>query len=67
MTKSKRLKFTLAAITLNFITFWYAISLGADLSDCGIGLAALNAPLYMYVYGETKRPSKVHQDNEPEV
>lgn len=57
MSNSKRLKFTLFSIIANFTVFSYGISQGADLSDLGIGLAALNSPLYMYLWGETTRPS----------
>ena len=65
MTKSKRLKFTIFSIVVNFGVFVYGIASGSDLSDLGIGLAALNGPLDMYLWGETTRPSK--KTNEPKV
>jgi len=66
MTKSKRLKFTIFSILINIGVFIFGIAKGADLSDLGIGLAALNGPLYMYIWGETTRPS-IKNKSEPKV
>ena len=57
-TNNKRLKFCIAVLSLNFISFWLGMYFKADLTELGVGLAALNAPLYVYVLGETFRASK---------
>tara|TARA_R100001244_G_scaffold104976_1_gene77908 strand:+ start:1026 stop:1235 length:210 start_codon:yes stop_codon:yes gene_type:complete len=55
--KSKRLKSATLVLIANFAMFLYGIHEGADLQSLGTGLAMLNAPLYMYLWGETSRPS----------
>ena len=62
LPKSKRLRIVITALVLNFIIFGFGVFKGADLSDLGIGLAALNAPLYAYVLSETWKPSKQNKD-----
>ncbi len=54
---SKRLGSSTAVLAANFAIFVYGIHTGADLQALGTGLAMLNAPLYMYLWGETSRPS----------
>lgn len=63
----KRLKFCIGVLSVNFISFWLGMYFQADLTELGVGLAALNSPLYVYVLGETYRPSKHPEDTEPEV
>lgn len=55
--KSKRLRTMTVCIGVNFLLFGFGIYKGVDLQALGIGLAALNGPLYMYLWGETSRPS----------
>ncbi len=55
--KSKRLSSSSIVLAANFLIFLFGISKGADLQGLGTGLAMLNAPLYMYLWGETSRPS----------
>jgi len=57
MGKSKRLSSSSIVLAANFAIFLYGIYKGADLQGLGTGLAMLNAPLYMYLWGETSRPS----------
>jgi hypothetical protein len=57
MTKSKRLKFSMTIIAINFLFGIYGIHAGTDLGDLGTFLALVNTPLYVYVLGETYRPS----------
>ena len=57
ITKSKRLGTSTIVLAANFLIFLYGISKGADLQGLGTGLAMLNAPLYVYLWGETSRPS----------
>jgi hypothetical protein len=55
--KSKRLRSTTYTLIANFIIFAFGICMEADLLALGTGLAALNAPLYVYLWGETTRKS----------
>jgi len=57
ISKSKRLSSSSIVLAANFAIFLYGIYKGADLQGLGTGLAMLNAPLYMYLWGETSRPS----------
>ena len=58
MNKSKRFKAAGIVTGLNFVTFWLAMYLEADLNATGTGLALINAPLLGYLMAETKRASK---------
>ena len=55
---SKRWRATLVFLFLNFCTFWASMYEGIDLTTVGVGLAALNAPLYGYLWSEAYRPSQ---------
>jgi len=44
-------------LAANFAIFIFGLFKGADLTALGTGLAALNAPLYMYMWAETSRKS----------
>jgi len=55
--KSKRMRSMSICLIANFGIFLFGIWKGVDLTALGTGLAALNAPLYMYQWGETTRPS----------
>ena len=57
--KSKRWRATISFLILNFITFWVAMFKGISLTEVGVGLAALNVPLYGYLWAESTRPSEV--------
>lgn len=52
------MKITLVILFCNFSLFTLGIFKGSDLSDLGLGLAALNAPLIAWIIGETIRPTK---------
>ena len=58
LPQSKRLRFTLAVIIANFIIFGWGIYHGANLESLGSGLAFINSPLFMYILGDSYRPSK---------
>ena len=62
--KSKRMKSMTIVLIVNFLIFAYGIYKGVDLMALGTGLAALNAPLYMYLWGETSRPSGTNKDGQ---
>jgi hypothetical protein len=57
--KKSRLKVTLGCLTMNFAIIIFVIAIGdADhASGVGTALALLNAPLYVYIFGDTVRPS----------
>lgn len=61
-----RVKITIACLAANFLIAAYGVHKGTDMSDLGTGLAMLNGPLYIYILGESIRPSKVenikHED-----
>jgi len=54
---SKRLRITIAGLVVNFITVWVGIYHGVDLNALGVCLSLINAPLYVYVMGDTIRKS----------
>ncbi len=56
--RSKRWRATIGFLMLNFITFWVAMFNGINLTEVGVGLAALNVPLYGYLWAESTKPSK---------
>ncbi len=56
--KSRRFRVAVSSLAINFLIFILGIYKGVDLSDLGIGLAALNSPVYVYIFGETNRPSE---------
>jgi len=58
MSNSKRLKFSITIIAINFLFGVYGIHAKIDLTDLGTFLAMVNTPLYAYIFGETYRPSK---------
>ncbi len=55
--KSKRLNTFIICTIPNILLFGLGMWADADLQDLGIGLAALNVPLYAYIFGESYRPS----------
>lgn len=55
--RSKRQKAMAYCLAANFAIFIFGLFKGADLTALGTGLAALNAPLYMYMWAETSRKS----------
>jgi len=59
ITSRTRLKFSIAVIVANFILGIIAMLLGSDLTELGIFLAMSNSPLYVYVLGESLRPTKL--------
>lgn len=63
-SSNSRMKITIGCLIANYIIIMIGIFEGVDLSDLGIGLAALNAPLYVYVYGQSVRPSRLENTAE---
>ncbi len=59
ITPRTRLKFSIAVICVNFILGIIGMLLGADLTALGVFLAMSNAPLYVYVLGESFSPTKI--------
>jgi len=57
MTKSKRLRFVVGLLIVNFITVWFGIWKGIDLMSLGGCLSLINSPGYFYIVGESYRPS----------
>jgi len=63
LPKSKRLRFSTAVIVANFIIGGFGIYHNADLQALGIFLALSNSPLYVYILGDSFRPSNVTDIN----
>lgn len=57
MTKRTRLKFSILTIFVNFLIGAFGIYHGADMTALGTFLALSNTPLYVYVLGDSFRPS----------
>jgi len=57
LPQSKRLRFSVIVIIVNFIIGAFGIYHNTDLQALGMFLAMSNAPLYAYVLGDTYRPS----------
>ena len=57
--KSKRFILSITALLINFILFSIAMYMKLDLTSVGTGLSLLNAPLYGYLFAETKRESSL--------
>jgi hypothetical protein len=62
LPKSKRLRFTIVAFILNFLTVWTGMYFKADLTALGVCLMMINTPLYTYVLGESFKPSTQEKD-----
>lgn len=54
-----RLKFSIAVIIANFIIGIIGIILGSDLTAIGVFLSLCNTPLYVYVLGESLKPTPI--------
>jgi len=50
---------TIVFLMLNFILFAVGMYFKVDLTSLGTGLSLVNAPLYVYILGETFRKSEV--------
>ena len=57
METQKRLKSAWIVLGLNMGLFAFGIYKGIDLTNLGTGLALMNAPVLVYLLGETFRPS----------
>ena len=63
MKTQKRLKSAWIVLGLNMGLFAFGIYQGVDLTNLGTGLALMNAPVLVYILGESFRPSlKTEQD-----
>lgn len=58
-----RAKITVSCLIANFSIVVLGLFLKADISDLGTGLALINGPLYVYILGQSIRPSKVTEEN----
>ena len=56
--EQKRMKVAMMAMAINYVLFAYGIHKGIDLTDLGSGLAMTNAPILVWVLGETFRPTQ---------
>ena len=63
LPKSKRLRFSIAVIIANFIIGVIGILYGANLLTLGAFLSLSNSPLYIYVLGDSYRPSNLKDIN----
>jgi len=59
ITPRTRLKFSVAVIIVNFVLGIIGMILGADLTALGVFLAMSNTPLYVYVLGESLKPTQI--------
>jgi hypothetical protein len=59
--KSKRLRFAICVIVANFLIGILGICKGADLTALGTFLALSNTPLYVYILGDSFRPSTLEK------
>jgi len=57
MKTQKRLKSAWIVLGLNMGLFAFGIYKGVDLTSLGTGLAMMNAPVLVYILGESFRPS----------
>jgi hypothetical protein len=57
--KSKRFRFSLVVIAVNFLLGGMGMYLKADLVQLGTFLVMSNSPLYVYILGESYRPSNL--------
>ena len=64
MKTQKRLKSAWIVLGLNLALFSLGILKGSGLTDLGAGLAMVNAPVLIYILGESFRPSKVETEKE---
>jgi hypothetical protein len=55
---SKRLRFASIAVGVNIGVFLFGIYYGADLTALGTGLSMANMPVYVYILGDSFRPSE---------
>jgi hypothetical protein len=59
-----RAKLTVVCLTANFLIAILGLILKSDMSDLGTGLSLLNSPLYIYILGQSIRPSKVEVEEQ---
>jgi len=58
--QSKRLRITIAGLIANFVIGAFGIYFNADLAALGTFLALANSPLYVYILGDSFRPSQTN-------
>ncbi len=63
LPKSKRLRFCIAVIIVNFIMGIVGMLFGINLLTLGGFLSLSNSPLYVYVLGDSYRPSNLKDIN----
>lgn len=63
-TENKRIKSAWVVFGINVILFTLGMFKQVGLTDLGVGLAAANMPVLVYILGESFRPSKLKKENE---
>ena len=63
LPKSKRLRFSVWVIVMNFAIGALGVYKGTDMQALGIFLALCNTPLYAYILGDSFRPSDLSDIN----
>ena len=63
LPKSKRLRFAAIGLGINFLTVWGGMYFNAELVALGTCLLMINSPLYVYILGDSFRPSNVEDIN----
>jgi len=58
-----RLRVAIWTLIANFIVYIIGIIYKSDLTSLGVGLAAINTPILVYILGETFRPSGYKQSD----
>ena len=62
-----RAKITIVCLGINFAVVILGLFLKSDISDLGTGLALINGPLYVYILGQSIRPSKIENITDNEI
>jgi hypothetical protein len=63
LPKSKRLRFAVGVLIANFVVVIFGMWKGTDLVALGTCLMMINAPLYVYILGDSYRPSNTNDIN----
>tara|TARA_R100000995_G_scaffold66643_2_gene35404 strand:- start:4338 stop:4571 length:234 start_codon:yes stop_codon:yes gene_type:complete len=64
LTKSKRFWFSVFAFIVNALMFSILVIKDNDPVSVGTGLSMLNTPVYVYVFGESWKPSSKAEKDE---
>ena len=64
LTKSKRFWFAFIVFLVDMVAFVLGVKWGSDPIALGTGITMISAPLFVYIIGETVRPSGILKTNE---